>query len=139
MTPSVQVSFTDPTQNIERTLLISGDVVVGAVVKGAWAGVGRLHELVLERVPLSRAQIDVFRRTGEVPEAPSLKPADDPIVCECMRVPRSALVGAMQRRLPDGAGAFGAHRRRHGLRRLSAAARRADCRGALANGALASR
>jgi NAD(P)H-nitrite reductase large subunit len=81
VTASVQVSFSDPTQNIERTLMISGDVVVGAVVKGPWAGVGRLHELVLEGVPLSAAQINVFRESGEVLEAPSLEP-EDPIICE---------------------------------------------------------
>jgi ferredoxin-NADP reductase/CRP-like cAMP-binding protein len=94
VTASVQVSFSDPTQNIERTLMISGDVVVGAIVKGPWVGVGRLHELVLEGVPLSATQINVFRESGEVLEAPSLEP-EDPIICECMRVPRSALIGAI--------------------------------------------
>jgi nitric-oxide synthase len=95
VTSSVQVSFSDPMQNVERTLMISGNVVVGAIVKGAWGGVGRLHELVLERVPVSPAQIDVFRQSGEVLEAPSLKLAEDPIICECMRVLRSTLMGAM--------------------------------------------
>jgi ferredoxin-NADP reductase/CRP-like cAMP-binding protein len=92
----VEETFADPGQGIERTLLISGYVVVGAVVKGAWSGVGQLHALVLERSPLSRIEIETFRRTGELPHAPSLVPTDDPVVCQCMRVTRGSLVDAMQ-------------------------------------------
>jgi ferredoxin-NADP reductase len=94
-TPSMQVSFEDPSQNIERTLTIAGDTIVGAIVKGAWASVGHLHGLVLERTPLTPAQIDAFGRTGELVEAPSISPIDDPIICACMRVPGSVLQAAM--------------------------------------------
>ncbi len=90
-----QASFGDPARNIERTLLIRDGVVVGAVVKGAWAGVSQLHGLVLERIALSPTQIEAFRRTGELIEAPPLVPVDDPVVCQCMRVARGALLDAM--------------------------------------------
>jgi len=90
-----QASFADPARNIERTLLIRDDVVVGAVVKGAWAGVSQLHGLVLERIALSPTQIEAFRRTGELIEAPPLVPVDDPVVCQCMRVARGALLDAI--------------------------------------------
>jgi ferredoxin-NADP reductase/CRP-like cAMP-binding protein len=92
----VEESFVDLRQGIERTLQISGYVVVGAVVKGPWSGVGQLHALVLERSPLSPFEIETFRRTGELPQAPSLVPLDDPVVCQCMRVTRGALAAAMQ-------------------------------------------
>ena len=68
---------------------------MGAVVKGAWAGVSQLHGLVLERIALSPTQIEAFRRTGELIEAPPLVPVDDPVVCQCMRVARGALLDAM--------------------------------------------
>jgi ferredoxin-NADP reductase/CRP-like cAMP-binding protein len=92
----IEESFIDARQGIERTLQIIGFVVVGAVVKGAWSGVGQLHAMVLEASPLSPFQIETFRRTGELPQAPSLVPLDDPVVCQCMRVTRGALAAAMQ-------------------------------------------
>lgn len=91
-----QQTFSDPARSIERTLLISDRFIVGAVVKGAWADIGFLHGLVLERVALSPDQIEAFRRTGDLVQAPPLAPIDDAILCQCMRVSRSTLVAAME-------------------------------------------
>jgi ferredoxin-NADP reductase/CRP-like cAMP-binding protein len=92
---TVQHAYADRAGDIERTLLTSGDAVVGAVVKGPWQGIGQVHGLVLDRVRLSPPQLDAFRNTGELAEPPTLVPSDDPIVCQCMRVTRSTLVQAM--------------------------------------------
>jgi ferredoxin-NADP reductase/CRP-like cAMP-binding protein len=95
---AVEAVFADPAQGIERTLLISGDAVVGAVIKGAWSGVGELYGRVLERAPFSPGDLEAFRRSGELLPAPvpALAPLDETILCQCMRVSRGALVTAMQ-------------------------------------------
>jgi ferredoxin-NADP reductase/CRP-like cAMP-binding protein len=93
---AVQHSFVESSRQVERNLLISGGVVVGAVVKGPWPGISEVHGLVLKRTPLSPAQIDAFRNTGELVDAPSLVPCIDPVICQCMGVARSTLVDAVE-------------------------------------------
>jgi ferredoxin-NADP reductase/CRP-like cAMP-binding protein len=93
---AVELAYADPARGVERTLLIAGNVVVGAVVKGAWSEVGELYGRVLERKPLLPSELEAFRRTGELTRAPVAAPAADTIVCQCMRVSRGALVEAMQ-------------------------------------------
>src|SRR5262245_7837456 len=92
---AVQESYLDVARGVERNLLIHQVVPVGAVVKGAWLAIGRLHELVLERIPLTPAEIEAFRLRGELIEAPPVAPDDDVVVCQCMRVTHSSLVEAM--------------------------------------------
>jgi ferredoxin-NADP reductase/CRP-like cAMP-binding protein len=98
---AVELAYADPVRGVERTLLVADSVVVGAVIKGAWSEVGELYGRVLERKPFLPSELEAFRRTGELTRppdlAPVLAPADDTVICQCMRVTRGALAVAMQR------------------------------------------
>ena len=51
---------------------------------------------MLERTPLSPAQIKAFRRTGNLALALSPASVDDGILCHCMGISRGTLLGAME-------------------------------------------
>ena len=93
---ATQAVFVDRASGAERTLLVSGETVVGGIVVGAWAGIGQLHRLVLEGAALSPIQLDAFTRSGDLVEPPPAPVGDDAIVCHCMRVRRSTLIMAME-------------------------------------------
>jgi ferredoxin-NADP reductase len=59
-------------------------------------GIGEPHALALERPPLSRRQVEVFRQTGDLAQALPLMPDDPAVVCKCMQVTRSSLIDAME-------------------------------------------
>ncbi len=88
-----QTAYTSATNGVERTLQFAETKLVGAVVKGPWAGISILHQLVLDGASLSDAQLLAFGRTGELEVAAVAD--SNAFVCQCMRVTGATLKAAI--------------------------------------------
>lgn len=88
-----QTAYTSATKGVERTLQFCDARLVGAVIKGPWAGISTLHQLVLDGASLSDAQLLAFGRTGELEIAAVAD--SNAFVCQCMRVTGATVQAAI--------------------------------------------
>lgn len=90
--------FRDPGQHIERTLLLSGQTIVGASGQGYWDELGKVYRMVLEQTSLTRDQVALFQQQGALQQV--LSPPtyhDQEVICTCLQLTcgklRTAIAG----------------------------------------------
>ncbi len=81
--------FEDPSQDIERKLVLSRTTIIEVTSHGHWPELGHVYRMVLERTPLASEQIALFRQEGILAREVMLPLYQDhETVCHCMQVTR---------------------------------------------------
>ena len=82
------VGFHDSKRMLERELNIANGRIVGVFARGPWEDLGDVHDMVLNRKPVSMEQIARFIRTGRMglPRDEEQFFGDNDIVCHCTQL-----------------------------------------------------
>lgn len=90
------IRFAEPSQGIERELVIVSKAIVGLTVRAPWDELGKVYQLVRERTALEADQIALFRLRGALGLFTPPVYEDNEIVCECLEITRGTLMTAIR-------------------------------------------
>ncbi|NKB76563.1 MAG: cyclic nucleotide-binding domain-containing protein [Gammaproteobacteria bacterium] len=91
------LNYQNPDMGIDRQLMITDNRIVGFTAIGAWEELGKIYRTVVDGEAIDSSQINRFQKSGTLfIEMGELVYGDSEIICQCLKVPRSALHQAIQ-------------------------------------------
>lgn len=79
--------FEDSNQWVKRELLISNNKIISITSEGFWSELGKVYQMILERIPIDDIELETFRKTGLIsPEKQAISNDPNQVICQCLQI-----------------------------------------------------